>query len=81
MTPRSVPFFFLSLFGLYLLNFRLAAAKLYPTCPVEGTVYSTQDCRPVTWIDDHREPSMTSMGQLTVDLYCGDLVSVSLLLL
>ncbi|KAE9405276.1 hypothetical protein BT96DRAFT_1015708 [Gymnopus androsaceus JB14] len=68
--PRPSPFFFLFILGLCLLNFRLAAAELYPTRPVASTVYRTQHCDPVTWIDDGKNPSMQNMGQLTVDLYC-----------
>ncbi|KAJ4474245.1 hypothetical protein J3R30DRAFT_649903 [Lentinula aciculospora] len=67
---RPSKFFFLYIFGSYLLNLRLVAARLYPTRPVSGTLYHCGKCDPITWIDDGKNPSMQNLGLLTVDLYC-----------
>ncbi|KAJ3915158.1 hypothetical protein F5877DRAFT_82097 [Lentinula edodes] len=67
---RQSSLFFLLFFGLCLLNIRFVAARLYPTRPVNSTVYHCGKCDPITWVDDGKNPSMQNLGLLTVDLYC-----------
>ncbi|KAJ3720578.1 hypothetical protein EV361DRAFT_943916 [Lentinula raphanica] len=68
MYPR--PLSFLVLLSLGLFNLGLVTARLYPTRPVNGTVYHCGKCDPITWKDDGKKPSMQNLGLLTVDLYC-----------
>ncbi|KIK63300.1 hypothetical protein GYMLUDRAFT_83847 [Collybiopsis luxurians FD-317 M1] len=70
--PRPSPLFLFLFFGLCLLNARLASARLYPTCPVQGTVYYSRKCDPITWKDDEKSPNMRDMGLISVDLYMGE---------
>ncbi|KAF5390930.1 hypothetical protein D9757_004068 [Collybiopsis confluens] len=69
--PRPSPLFFVFFLGLFLLKVRLASARLYPTRPVQGTVYRSQKCDPITWKDDGKSPNMQAMGLMSVDLYLG----------
>lgn len=55
--------------------FSLANAALYPTNPVESTVFSAGANEILTWSDDTNEPRVNELSQLTVELLVNDHVS------
>lgn len=49
--------------------FTLVSASLYPTQPIQSTVYYAGETALTTWIDDGSFPSLSNMGLITIQLY------------
>ncbi|KAG6370039.1 hypothetical protein JVT61DRAFT_9863 [Boletus reticuloceps] len=55
------------LIGAYLL---LVSASVYPTQPVQATVWSADQPMLVSWIEDWKYPVLSEMGPLDISLWC-----------
>ncbi|KAG1874816.1 hypothetical protein F4604DRAFT_1955217 [Suillus subluteus] len=53
-----------------LLTLRLVSASLYPTQPIQNTVYYSGQSALTSWIDDGTYPPLSDMGGITIQLYC-----------
>ena len=51
------------------LLFASASARLYGTSPVASTVWSGGQAEHVTWVDDNREPRLSKLGKMDIELY------------
>ncbi|OJA17990.1 hypothetical protein AZE42_09617 [Rhizopogon vesiculosus] len=49
--------------------FTLVSASLYPTQPIQSTVYYAGETALTTWIDDGSFPLLSNMGDITIQLY------------
>ncbi|KIJ16165.1 hypothetical protein PAXINDRAFT_113943 [Paxillus involutus ATCC 200175] len=47
----------------------LASASIYPTQPVQGTVWTVEQPVLVTWVDDWQYPTLDVMGPCQISLY------------
>jgi hypothetical protein len=61
--------------GFLLILASCVQASLYPTRPIENTVYLAGKAARVTWIEGGRKPLLTKMGTVQIDLYTGHDVS------
>ncbi|KAG2031112.1 hypothetical protein BDR03DRAFT_973419 [Suillus americanus] len=52
-----------------LLTLRLVSASLYPTQPIQSTVYYSGQSALTRWIDDGTHPLLSDMGGITIELY------------
>ena len=49
--------------------FAVVSAALYPTKPIQNTVYYAGETALTTWIDDGSFPPLSNMGSITIQLY------------
>ncbi|KIK95789.1 hypothetical protein PAXRUDRAFT_355644 [Paxillus rubicundulus Ve08.2h10] len=49
--------------------FPLASASIYPTQPIQTTVWSVEQPMLVTWVDDWQYPTLDVMGPCQISLY------------
>lgn len=73
---RTTPL--LSLFFLLLGTVQLASATIYPTLPVQGTVWTAGQSVLVTWAEDGLPPTVNTMGPVTIELWANVNVRFSL---
>lgn len=57
--------------------FPLISASIYPTQPVQATVWSADHPMSVSWIEDWKYPQLSEMGAMDISLWCNTDVSVS----
>lgn len=46
-----------------------ACARLYGTSPVASTIWNGGQTEHITWLDDQREPRISKMGKMDIELY------------
>ena len=59
--------------------FAVVSAALYPTKPIQNTVYYAGETALTTWIDDGSFPPLSNMGSITIQLYTNSDVRCPLL--
>jgi hypothetical protein len=59
--------------------FTVVSAALYPTKPIQNTVYYAGETALTTWIDDGSFPLLSNMGSITIQLYTNSDVRCPLL--
>lgn len=64
---RTIPF--LALLSLLLGAVQLASASIYPTLPVQGTVWTAGQSVLVTWAEDGLPPAVNTMGPVTIEMW------------
>ncbi|KAL4063836.1 hypothetical protein V8B97DRAFT_665337 [Scleroderma yunnanense] len=60
---------FLALFFLLLCALQPASASIYPTLPVQGTVWTAGQSVLVTWAEDGLPPTVNVMGPVTIEIW------------
>ena len=64
---RTTPF--LALLALLFGAVQLASASIYPTLPVQGTVWTAGQSVLVTWAEDGLPPAVNTMGPVTIEMW------------
>ena len=60
---------FHALFFLLFAVLQLASASIYPTLPVQGTVWTAGQSVLVTWADNGIPPTVNTMGPVTIEIW------------
>ncbi|KAH7925236.1 hypothetical protein BV22DRAFT_1195311 [Leucogyrophana mollusca] len=63
-------FHIIPLFVLWAAGLPLALCGLYPTQPIQDTVYAAGEPVSTTWIDDGTYPNINNLGPLEIQLFC-----------
>lgn len=54
----------------------LVSASIYPTQPIQATVWSADQPMLVSWVEDWKYPELNKMGAVDISLWCDTDVSV-----
>jgi hypothetical protein len=57
--------------------FELVFANIYVTNPVASTTYTPGQLATLQWTDDSTQPSLSKLGNVTVELLCQNNVGVN----